>query len=145
MYNTINVHELVDKYRLTKKVQYLGYVDEKKLNELLANAYVYITTSKYEGFGMTAVEAIFHEVPVISSTQEALIEVTLGKSFYYKPFDNKEELANVIIKLIKNYPSYNYFLELKKDVYLLFDYQIITKKYLDFFAMIIKSSYRLKN
>jgi len=48
-------------------VEYLGFVSEKKLSSIYAQAYCLIFPSKYEGFGLPLLEAISLGTPVIAS------------------------------------------------------------------------------
>jgi len=111
-------------------------MDSDTLYDLLYNSVLYITPSTFEGFGMTAVEAIFHKVPVISSTQEALMEVTFSNAFYYKPNNDEKKLADAILKVLDNYPDDLYLERLKEKALRSFHYIEIAKEYLTFFRKI---------
>ena len=132
LYKNQRLTMLIKQLNLQEKVIITGYVGDKKLLELLNSSAIYITPSKYEGFGMTAVEAILNEIPVISSTQEALMEVTFNNAYYYRPYDDENHLAETILNVLKNYPSETYLKELKQKAYNKFNYLTIAKKYMDF-------------
>lgn len=57
------------------RVKYLGFVSYEDLNALYAGARAYVTASEMEGFGLTVLEAMNAETPVISSEAGALPEV----------------------------------------------------------------------
>lgn len=56
-------------------VQALGYVPDEDLPGLLANANAYVFPSRYEGFGIPALEAMASQLPLIASDIKALREV----------------------------------------------------------------------
>ncbi len=135
-YDDVNINEIINKYKLQDYVTYIGYVSDEKLKQLFIDAYAYITPSTYEGFGMTAVEAMLYKVPVISSKQEALVEVTFNKARYYEPYSDASALANEILKLIRNYPEDKYLEKLKIQAAKMFHYEQISLEYLAFFKSI---------
>ena len=51
-------------------IQHLGFVTDQELSELYNSATLYICPSLYEGFGLSALEAMQHRVPVISSNSK---------------------------------------------------------------------------
>ena len=56
-----------------ERIELLGYVDD--LPELYRRASVVLVTSRYEGFGLPAVEAMASGVPVVAFANSALTEV----------------------------------------------------------------------
>lgn len=69
VFKTIQVsHEM-------ERVRFLGYVDDKTLAGLYANASLFVLPSQDEGFGLPALEAMASGTPVIVSDGGALPEV----------------------------------------------------------------------
>ncbi len=66
-------------------VKLLGYVDEPDLRGLYSGALAYILPSVYEGFGLTALEAMACGAPVIASNTTALPEVVGRAGLYFDP------------------------------------------------------------
>lgn len=56
-------------------VEYLGYVPQHRLPELMAGATAFVYPSLYEGFGFPVVEAMAARVPVVTSNNSSLAEV----------------------------------------------------------------------
>lgn len=75
--------------RLQRKgqVRALGYVDDRALQALYAGASVFAYLSWYEGFGLPPLEAMAAGAPVVTSTAEALVEVTGGAALHALPGD----------------------------------------------------------
>jgi glycosyltransferase involved in cell wall biosynthesis len=69
VFKTVNVSHDVE------RVRFLGYVDDKTLAGLYANATLFVLPSQDEGFGLPALEAMASGTPVIVSDGGALPEV----------------------------------------------------------------------
>lgn len=63
------------------------HVDETSLNNLYANALVFVYPSLYEGFGMPVLEAFANECPVCLSNTSSLPEVAGDAGVYFDPRD----------------------------------------------------------
>ena len=83
---------------LTKKIILHGKVSQSKLEKLFSNADFYISTSKYEGFGMSLANAFVSSLPIISF-KTPTIQNTIGKSgvLFFNNF-NKNTLKQIILK-----------------------------------------------
>jgi glycosyltransferase involved in cell wall biosynthesis len=68
-------------------VRWLGHVDDRALPALYAGATVVLVLSLYEGFGLTALEAMASGVPVIAATGSALDEAVGDDGVRVNPFD----------------------------------------------------------
>lgn len=66
-------------------VQTLGYVPDQDLAGLMRNAHAYVFPSRYEGFGIPALEAFAAEVPLIASDIPALREVAGDAAIFAHP------------------------------------------------------------
>jgi glycosyltransferase involved in cell wall biosynthesis len=75
-----------------------GSLDHKTFLTLLATADIVVTPSRYEGFGLTALEAMSLGKPVISSTAGGLPEV-LGNTGRLVPVGDIDALAGAIAEL----------------------------------------------
>lgn len=72
--------------------------------ELLTIADVVVMSSKWEGFGLSAVEAMAASKPVIASDVDGLKQIVDGYGLIFEE-NNDEQLAHLILKLI-NHVSY---------------------------------------
>lgn len=91
----------VDNYNLNDIVSFLGNRDD--VPKLLNRADVFILPSRYEGFGISIVEAMAAKVPVIATNLEGPKEI-IGDNDYGYLFskNNYQELAQKIIKVLNN-------------------------------------------
>ncbi len=86
------------------RVVRLGWVDEQARADLLAGATVLVLASHYEGFGLTAGEALTAGVPVIATDVGGIPEV-VGDAAVLVPPNDPEELAAQIAALVADEPA----------------------------------------
>jgi glycosyltransferase involved in cell wall biosynthesis len=72
---------------LRKNIEVLGYVSPSHLEDLLQRARIFAFPSLDEGFGMPVLEAMAHQIPVVTSTRSALPEVAGGAALLVDPED----------------------------------------------------------
>ena len=68
---------LIDYYRLTDKVELLGWVDNK--NEFFNSIDIFVVPSREEPFGIVLLEGMMHSKPIISSNAIGPNEILSGK------------------------------------------------------------------
>jgi glycosyltransferase involved in cell wall biosynthesis len=66
---------IVDELRRTPAVDYLGFVPDSELGALYRGATAFVYPSRYEGFGMSLLEAMAAGTPAIASSAASLPEV----------------------------------------------------------------------
>lgn len=125
--------EYVDTHGLSDRIIFTGFVDGKKKRELLVNSCLYINPSLFEGFGMTAVEAMILKVPALLSRVSANYEVTKGLCHYYEPADDAEALAEAILKFFEKPEDGHELEEKSKEMLKMYDYQKIAAQYMELF------------
>ena len=62
-----NLKNLVENYELKEKVNFIGKIENAKLNEYLSNADIFVQASNYEGLPHSILEAINYEIPILST------------------------------------------------------------------------------
>lgn len=82
-------------FKKSKNVIYTDYLNDSELSEIYSGARLYVFPSLYEGFGLPPLEAMQHEIPVISSNSTCLPEI-LGDSAYYFDPHNYNQIADAI-------------------------------------------------
>jgi glycosyltransferase involved in cell wall biosynthesis len=71
--------------KLAADVILTGFVENKWFSPLYANADLFVYPSVYEGFGLQALEAMAHCVPVIASNVSSLPEITGDAAIHFDP------------------------------------------------------------
>jgi len=96
--NYKKLEEFTDRKNLTSQVIFTGFVTEGELRWLYENALAYVFPSLSEGFGLPALEAMAHSLPVVSSNATALPEIYKDAAVYFDPLDSND-MAEKIIKV----------------------------------------------
>lgn len=86
----------------TKYITYLGWVDNKDIDTYYQACDAVIMPSRWEGFGLVAIEAMKNSKAVIVSNRGALAEL-IEDDFtgYIFNIENKNSLKNILLKLDK--------------------------------------------
>lgn len=133
------ITELISEFDLENKVIIPGYVSNEVLASLYFNALIFISPSKFEGFGMPPIEAMYNNIPVITTRCASLPEVTLEEAYYYDPPDDYEKLANKISEVINNYPSDEKLNKIANKVYRNYNLKKIAQDYINFFEEVLNN------
>jgi glycosyltransferase involved in cell wall biosynthesis len=132
------IANLINELKLQDKIIITGFVSNKDLIILYKNAKLFVSPSKFEGFGMPPVEAMYYKIPVITTNLTSLPEVTLNKAYYYEPAENESELVNIIISIIENYPDILQLEYISNIVYQKYNILKIAEEYKEFFKYVYK-------
>ncbi|WP_319204570.1 glycosyltransferase [uncultured Ilyobacter sp.] len=93
--------ELSKKFKISSKVRFEGYIDNKKVPEAVNKMDIFCVPSLQESFGVAAVEAMACEIPVISSDADGFTEVMEDEvTGYVVPKKDTDALANRMYELI---------------------------------------------
>ena len=97
------LHALAGKLGVADAITWAGLQPKERLPEFYAQMDMVVIPSRFEGFGLTAIEAMGYGIPVVASAVDGLKEVVEeGESGILFESENPEALANVIIDLIKD-------------------------------------------
>jgi glycosyltransferase involved in cell wall biosynthesis len=124
---------------LEDRVRFTGFLSEEALYHRLEKCALYVNPSIFEGFGMTAIEAMILKVPVIVADATASPEVTKGLCAYYAPATDETKLADSMLALLQNPPDDTALQAISKTIFEAYTYTKIAREYLQFFQSIRKS------
>ncbi len=141
--------KLAKSLNIDKKIKFLGWLDTKKVADLLsiADLFVGISLSGKEGFGLTYLEAIISGVPIISSNEIGLLSYfdkdqidTLEIRVLNRPYSDKKIGREIMSQLNKDK---NKNLNTKKLSLLKpFSKQEILKQYVCIYESLKKNDYK---
>lgn len=93
------MEEMVKELGLEEHVRFLG--KQEQMEEILAVSDLFILTSDYESFGLSALEAMAASVPVISTNAGGLPEVNIeGVTGYLSDIGDIESMSQNAIKIL---------------------------------------------
>lgn len=96
-----NIEKTCRELKVCDKVTFLG--KQEAIEEILSVCDLFILPSERESFGLSALEAMACEVPVISTNVGGLAEVNIhGKTGYTSEIGNYEEMAQFALDLLQN-------------------------------------------
>lgn len=78
---------LAQKLGVAQQVSFLGYVPDKRLAKLYKQSAALVQPSFSEGFGLTGIEALALETPVLASTIPTFKEIYQNAALYFDPTD----------------------------------------------------------
>jgi glycosyltransferase involved in cell wall biosynthesis len=113
---------------------HIGWIPYNKLPLLYGAADIFVRTSKYENFGLGAVEAMACGIPVVAPNATTFPEVVGYETLLYKPED-PSNLAEKVITILNNADFYNSIKEhLLTRVREYFDIRKTAKKYVELYS-----------
>ncbi len=127
-----NLKNLVEKYELEEKVNFIGKIENRKLNEYLRSTDIFIQASNYEGLPHSILEAMNFEIPILSTDVGGCsVLLNKGERGFIIPMpvseveisegirtiiNNKDE-ARSKVKLAKNYLNQEHNFNTNADIY----------------------------
>jgi N-acetyl-alpha-D-glucosaminyl L-malate synthase BshA len=120
--------ELSRELGICEHVRFVG--KQEQMEEIMAISDLFLLTSEYESFGLSALEAMAAHVPVISSNAGGLPEVNIhGETGYMALVGEVKEMAEYGISILKDDDILEGFKQRAYDRALLFDIKNILPKY----------------
>lgn len=128
--------ELAKKLNIKDKVIFLGKSNE--VERILCYSDLFLLPSAKESFGLAALEAMAHRVPIISSNAGGLPEVNIhGVSGYLSNIGNVEEMASNGIEILSNEETLEKFKDGAKEIAERFDVYKIVSQYEELYKKMI--------
>jgi glycosyltransferase involved in cell wall biosynthesis len=99
-------------YGLREKVLFAGYIDDWTLRALYRVADVTVVPSKFEPFGIVALEAMAAHCPLVTTSTGGLSEIVdEGGTGLKVPIDDPPALARAILRIVRDVGFRNYVVE----------------------------------
>jgi N-acetyl-alpha-D-glucosaminyl L-malate synthase BshA len=134
-----NIEELSRSLDACNDIRFLGKQDS--IEEILSVSDLFILPSASEAFGLSALEAMACEVPVISSDAGGIPEVNIqGVTGFLSTVGNIEEMAKNAIYILENEERHLKFRENALKQAKKFDLNIIVKLYEDYYIRVIEKA-----
>ena len=86
---------------LEKQITIIPGLSNEFLQEIYSNAHLYLFVSSCEVFGLTSLEAMSCNTPVLVSNSSALPEINADGSLYFQ-IDNQDDFINKLEIIVNN-------------------------------------------
>ncbi|MFW6123729.1 MAG: glycosyltransferase family 4 protein [Acidobacteriota bacterium] len=127
-----SLKKAVERDNLHTWVKVLDYLSLRELKRLYRAGTVFAFPSYCEGFGLPLLEAMASEMPVVASNRAALPEIGGEASLYFDP-QQPREIADAILRLLKDSDLRKKFIELGKKRVKEFNWEKTAKSTLSFY------------
>lgn len=124
--NKLYCEKVAQELGLEDRIKFLGARSD--IPQLVAKAYIGVQSSKWEGFGLTAVELMAAHKPVIASGVDGLKQVVDGAGLLFKVGD-ADSLAHMINDLLKDKMFYQSVADKCLERAKKYDIQLMVDKY----------------
>lgn len=124
----------IKEQHLDTYIHFTGYLEENELREIIRNSRLYVSSSLYEGFGMTPVEAIIQGVPCVIYKGTAAYESSQGLASYYENGTDENELADKILEELQKPLDFEVLEKKSKILCEIYDYKNIAREYWELFT-----------
>lgn len=133
---TVRLKSYVEERELQDRIIFTDFISKEALDNYLDNCALYVNPTFYEGFGMTAVEAIIRGVPTLVSDVTANRETTRDLCNYYSPAGDPEALASAMAEAL-NRPYDPAAAEARsREICQAYNYRTIAGRYLELFRSV---------
>lgn len=133
--NLEHCKQVASELGLTDRVQFLGARSD--VAELVAESYIGIQSSNWEGFGLTAVEIMACGKPIIGTDVDGLKQVVEGAGEVFQ-LGNANELAVRVNALLKDETYYQRCAEACRKRAAQYDISVMSEGYLNAYKSIVK-------
>ena len=132
-----NIEKICRELKVCDKVTFLG--KQEAIEEILSVCDLFILPSERESFGLSALEAMACEVPVISTNAGGLAEINIhGKTGYTSEIGNYEEMAQFALDLLQNEEKLESFRHAALEQAKKFNLEDIRLQYIELYQKLIK-------
>ena len=133
-----NIEKTCRELKVCDKVTFLG--KQEAIEEILSVCDLFILPSERESFGLSALEAMACEVPVISTNAGGLAEVNIhGKTGFTSDIGNYEEMAQFALELLQNEDKLETFRHAALEQAKKFNLEDIRLQYIELYKKLINS------
>ena len=136
------LNNLILKYQLDRYITLLGSKTQEFIMKHLHEYDLFIQPSRYDGFGLTVVEAMCANVPALVSSGQGPEEVICGEKFgWVFQNGNYKDLAEKISYII-NHPEESHKKSIQGLKYARNEYNVnnVAKKYIENYKLILRNS-----
>lgn len=102
------LNRMINCFGLQDNIILTPFIDDNERNALYKNCYAFLFPSVFEGFGMPPIEAMYFDVPVITTRKASLAEVTCNKAYYVENPTDVQEWIEILKKPLKSVQNFDF-------------------------------------
>ncbi len=127
-----NMLKSIEKSGLQDYFENLGYIPPKNIATIYQKADMFVLPTLLESFGLTYLEAMQHECPIITSDREFSRYICGSAALYFDPYD-PNDILDKILKVANNSELENQLIAKGKEILvsLFKDWDEVAKDYID--------------
>jgi len=115
---------------LSRRVHFLGYLNEEDLSAVWAQAHFLIFPSLFEGFGIPLVEAMMYGKPILASNVTSIPEVAGEAALYFDP-RKPDEIVEAMRQIMSDEGLYRRLVEEGQKQLERYQYEEMVEQYLE--------------
>jgi glycosyltransferase involved in cell wall biosynthesis len=110
------ISNFIDTHDLNENVKLLGFIPDNELNEWYNKAEVFIMPSRFEGFGITALEAVSTNTKLISTPIPFLnqLDIVKNKFIYIVEYEDENKLINSVFRMLSVKNDFSIYKKIRK-------------------------------
>lgn len=132
----LEIEKFIRSNHMEKQIQIFSNLNINQLPKLYKNAELYVFTSYCEVFGLTSLEAMAKETPVVISNRSALPEVNGDAVLYFNP-DEVSEIESCLKKIMLDQNVKRFLIDSGKVQYKKFDSKENVKRTIDIIEKVV--------
>jgi glycosyltransferase involved in cell wall biosynthesis len=132
----LEIEKFIRSNHMEKRIQIFSNLNINQLPKLYKNAELYVFTSYCEVFGLTSLEAMAKETPVVISNRSALPEVNGDAVLYFNP-DEVSEIESCLKKIMLDQNLKRFLIDSGKVQYKKFDSKENVKRTIDIIEKVV--------
>jgi len=132
----LEIEKFIRSNHMEKQIQIFSNLNINQLPKLYKNAELYVFTSYCEVFGLTSLEAMAKETPVVISNRSALPEVNGDAVLYFNP-DEVSEIERCLKKIMLDQNLKRFLIDSGKVQYKKFDSKENVKRTIDIIEKVV--------
>lgn len=127
-------NKMIENNGLSDRIHFMGYRFD--VERIIKSVDLFVHSSHWEGFGLVAVEAMAGGLPVVVSNVPGLKEIVGDTGLYFNP-GNADELATLIMEVMKSKSKYEELSKQSLEYAKTFDLNLTVDKYIEVYKSLI--------
>lgn len=122
--------EKADTYRLSERINFLGFIPKEKVGEVMTMSDIYLIASDFEGTSVSLLEAMYNGKPIIASEAPGIKDTIGKKECLIFPVGDSNKLKDTVVQMLGSEILRNEFSSYAEERFLReYSYDLMLKQY----------------